>query len=142
MFKTSVEALDTANPLEYGEKEKVNQLGLEFSLERIITEEPRPLYAVTFCDILPEYSTYFASVGGNAVKVYRILDDHSVEVIYGFLDEDVEEIFYFALGVPQQRVGLFAIYLISIQKTSHHSRSVLSSHIKNLELERFLQISM
>lgn len=96
MFKTSVEALDidSANPLEYGEKDKLNQLGLEFSLERIITEEPRPLYAVTFCDILPEYSTYFASVGGNAVKVYRILDDHSVEVIYGFLDEDVEEIFY------------------------------------------------
>ena len=74
--------------------EKVKQLGLEFSLVKIITEEARPLYAVSFCDILPEYSSYFASVGGNAVKIYRILDDHSVEVVYGFLDEDAEEIFY------------------------------------------------
>jgi hypothetical protein len=77
------------------EGNKVNALDLEFNLLKIINEEPRhALYAVQFCDILPGYRSYFASVGGNAVKIYRILEDNEIELIYGFLDEDSEEIFY------------------------------------------------
>lgn len=77
------------------EGNKLNALNLEFNLLKIITEEPRrALYAVQFCDNLPGYRSYFASVGGNAVKIYRISEDNEIELIYGFLDEDSEEIFY------------------------------------------------
>lgn len=124
MIEVSVEALDTdsANPLQY--EEKVNQLGLNFSIERIITEEARPLYAVTFCDILPEYSSFFASVGGNSVKIYKILDDHNVELVYGFLDEDVEEIFYCCTWCATAE-GMFIMdlfYTLSFQRSRYHSQ--------------------
>ena len=121
MIETSVEALntDSANPLQY--EEKVNQLGLDFSLERIITEEARPLYAVTFCDILPEYSSYFASVGGNSVKIYKILDDHIVELVYGFLDEDVEEIFYCCTWCATAE-GMDLCDTLSLQKSCCYSQ--------------------
>lgn len=85
-------SLNSAGDNDHGNK--LNLLNLEFNLLKIITEEPRrQLYAVQFCDILPGYSSYFASVGGNAVKIYRISDDN-IELIYGFLDEDLEENFY------------------------------------------------
>jgi hypothetical protein len=89
-FQSSSESLGVAD-----EGNKLNSLNLEFNLLKIITEEPKhALYSVQFCDILPGYRSYFASVGGNAVKIYRISEDNEIELIYGFLDEDSEEIFY------------------------------------------------
>ena len=73
----------------------LNELSLEFCLEQIITEDTKKiLYCVLFCDILPDYHSYFASVGGNSAKVYKVLEDSSVELIYAFLDEDSDEDFY------------------------------------------------
>ena len=84
----------TFESIDSNDESKLNALNLEFYLEQIITEDTKKiLYAVMFCDILPGYHSYFASVGGNSVKIYKILDDSTVQFIYGFLDEDVDEDF-------------------------------------------------
>ena len=84
----------TSESIDSNDESKLNALNLEFYLEQIITEDTKKiLYAVMFCDILPGYHSYFASVGGNSVKIYKILDDSTVQFIYGFLDEDVDEDF-------------------------------------------------
>ena len=88
--KTGTTSLDDA----LHDGQMLNLLNLDFNLEKIIIDEQRKLYAISFCDTLPGYSSYFASVGGNAVKVYRVLEDQTVELIYGFLDQDLEEVFY------------------------------------------------
>ena len=76
------------------EEEELNPTALRFDLEQIIQEGHRnPIYCIRFCDISPDYFHYFASVGSNAASVYHI-HDHKVELLQGYLDEDMDEIFY------------------------------------------------
>lgn len=66
------------------------------TLRRVIFEDHRPLqiYCVKFCDIIPFYSSYFASVGSNMLSIYEIYSDYSIRYIQSLVDEDTEEIFY------------------------------------------------
>jgi hypothetical protein len=69
---------------------------VEFKLEQILTEEHRPpqIYSVRFCDTIPAFFSYFASVGANAASVYEIRPNNAVEIVLAFLDEDIDEILY------------------------------------------------
>jgi hypothetical protein len=75
---------------------EIQPLDVEFKLEQIITEEHRPpqIYSVRFCDTLPDYASYFASVGGNTASIYEIRQNNTVDLISAFLDEDVDEVLY------------------------------------------------
>jgi polycomb protein EED len=71
-------------------------LDSSFQFLASIHEEHRPqqIYCVKFCDILLDYFSYFASVGGNSSSVYVIDEGNQIKLIQSYIDEDVEEIFY------------------------------------------------
>ena len=76
------------------EEKDISPTGIRFDLEQIVQEGHRsPIYCLRFCDISPDYFHHFASVGSNAASVYHI-HDHKVELLQGYLDEDMDEIFY------------------------------------------------
>jgi polycomb protein EED len=68
---------------------------LDVTLEQIIQEQHSPLqiYAISFCEALHEYWSYFSTAGGHCVSVYRLVNS-SVEFVQSFVDEDTEENFY------------------------------------------------
>lgn len=71
---------------------------LRFQTAKVLQEDSKPpnqqLYAVRFCDVSPSTYNSFASVGANRASVYSIDQDHNVELLQAFIDEDTEEIFY------------------------------------------------
>ena len=81
---------------------------LDFRLERKIEEQHptakwetdegwvnRANWSVQFCTCLPiNYGNYFATVGGNCVTVYHILETNDVKLVQAFPDEDEEEVLY------------------------------------------------
>jgi polycomb protein EED len=94
---------------------------LEFKLRQVITEEHNPpraqvakIWSVRFCDILPAYYSYFASVAANVARIYRLSDTPSgnttVELVMGFPDEDVEEVLYScAWGASEQGTPILVV---------------------------------
>ena len=69
---------------------------VEFTLNRIITEhhkhqQTHKIYCVRFCDVIPSYYNYFASVGSNMASIYRVEEDGSVNLVQSYVDEDIEE---------------------------------------------------
>lgn len=136
MTKTKTDTTSLDDALRDG---PLSLLSLDFNLEKIIIGEQIKLYAVSFCDTLPGYSSYFASVGGNTVKVYRVLENQTVELIYGFIDEDLEEVFYCctwcATADGKYDASLICCFLLFKTKFSAHGLSKLqrdcSSSIDN-----------
>jgi polycomb protein EED len=64
----------------------------DFGLEVVIQEDhKKPVWCLKFCNILPPFSNYFATVGQNLASVYRIGDKDTVEVIQKYVDEDSGE---------------------------------------------------
>lgn len=79
----------------------LREISIQLRAVQVIQEEHRPpqIYAVRFCDIDIDsntYTSYFASVGGNCASVYEAgtTDSGRVQLVQGFLDEDVEEVLY------------------------------------------------
>lgn len=72
------------------------KLELEFTINKIITEEHRPsqVFSVRFCDVSPPLSQYFATAGANCLSIYKICDDNSIDFVQGYRDEDIEEDLY------------------------------------------------
>lgn len=71
---------------------QVNELAIKFKLCKIISEERKCLYAVSFS----ENNGYFATCGSNFASVYQVNAESkgSVKFCQAFIDEDVEEILY------------------------------------------------
>ena len=83
--------------LEVAVDECHHHLGLDFSLRQVINEEHKPsqIYAVRFCDVLPSYWSYFATVGGNCASVYEVGRNKTVDFIQAYVDSGYQHYLQF-----------------------------------------------
>lgn len=69
--------------------------------EKIVENHHKEIYSINFCDVLPNYSSYFASVGiGNSVSIYELYDQEKsqVRLIQVIVDEDKDDYYSCAWG--------------------------------------------